>query len=327
MRTLYSICAIFGGLLLAINPSASTAQEFPSRSIRLIVDGAVGGVNDIWARRYAQRMGESMGQLLVVENRPGALGSIAAEAVANSSPDGYTMLFGGLLPLVIFPMTGGIVRYDPVRSFKPVALSVTGYPLLAVTASFDATTHSELIQRARATPNGLPCATAGQASIQHFACVTFARAAGIELRPIPYKSSAPALMDVASGQVPIGIGYPTELEPFVKDGRIRVLAAFAPVRLAKFPAAPTLDELGYASLDFRSFNGFYVPAGTPTAIVERLNAEAIKAMQRPEMIEWAKAGGGIYTAMSAGEFAEMVRAEQLRWRKLSEETGIRAEGP
>jgi len=320
-----SISAVLVGLLLAINPSVLMAQEFPSRTIRLVVDGAVGGVNDIWARRFAQRMGESMGHSMVVDNRPGALGSIAAESVANSPPDGYTVLFGGLLPLVILPMTGGIVRYDPVRSFTPVATAITGYPLLAVTASFDAATHTELIQRARATPNGLPCATTGQASVHHFACIIFARAAGIELRPIPYKASAPALMDVASGQIPIGIGYATELEPFVKDGRIRVLAAFAPARLAKYPAAPTLDELGYASLDFRSFSGFYLPAGTPAPIVERLNAETIKAMRRPEMIEWLTAVGGIHTAMSPREFADMVHAEQLRWRKLSEETGIRAE--
>jgi len=160
--------------------------------------------------------------------------------------------------------------------------------------------------------------------VHHFACATFARAAGIELRSIPYKSSAQALMDVASGQVPVGIGFGTELEPLVKDGRIRVLAAFAPARLSKFPAAPTLVELGYASLDFRSFNGFYAPAGTPAAIVNKLHQDSMKALAHPETRASLTKLGLDTVGNSSGEFAAIIKSDIAKWTKVIKEAGITA---
>ena len=317
---------LFGltGLLTAPPSPAQTAQQpYPSRSIRLIVDGPAGGINDIWARRYAQRMSESLAQPIVVENRPGASGSIAAEALAKSAPDGYTMFFGGMNPLVAFPASGGVVRYDPAKDFAGVGVGTMGYPLLVVNSQLGIRTAAELIERAKAKPDDLICGNGGHASVQHFACVLFARTAGIKLRAVPYKGGSAALLDTANGNVQVSVGYSSELEPLTIPGKILAVGAFAPKRLPKFPAAPTWAEAGLPGLELPSFSGFFVPAGTPQAIVERLNAETIKAMAHPQMTEWLQTAGGVYQPFTARQFSDMVRGEQQKWKKMSDETGIK----
>ena len=301
------------------------AQPYPAKPIKLIVDGPAGGINDIWARRYAQRISESMQQAIVVENRPGASGTIAAEAVAKASPDGYTMFFGGMNPLVAFPGAGGVVRYDPAKDFVPIAVSTMGYPLFVVNSTLGIKSLADLVQRAKAKPDEFICGTSGQASVQQFACVTAARALGIKMRTLPYKGGSAALMDAASGQIQVSVGYTAELEPHTSQGRLLVLAAFAPNRMPKFPEAPSFAEAGYPGLELPSFAGFFVPTGTPADVVQRFNAEAIKAMQRPEMSDWVKATGAYYVPFKPAEFADLVRKEQAKWKRMSEETGIRVE--
>ena len=322
---LAGLCA---ALTIAALPAAVHAQQdYPTKPIRLIVEGPPGGINDIWARRYAQRVSESMKQPVVVDNRPGASGTIAAEALAKAPPDGYTMMYGGMNPLVAYPGAGGQVRYDPAKDFVPVALSNMGYPLLAVGASHNLKTLQQLLAKAKSLPAGeeMTCGTGGNASVGHFACALFARTAGVKLRLVPYKGNSLAAMDAANGQIHLATGFSSELEPLTTPGRILVLGGFAPSRLPKFPDAPTMTEAGLPGMDLTSFAMFYVPAGTPQAIVDKLNAEHIRAMQRPEMTEWLRAAGGLYVPMKPDELAQMLRREQEKWKRMSAETGIRVE--
>ena len=312
-------------LMAALMPSTVIAQAYPSKPIRVIVDGPAGGINDIWSRRYSQRISEAMQQSIVVENRPGASGTIAAEAVAKSPNDGYTLFFGGMSPLVTYPGSGGQVRYDPVKDFVPVSVSTMGYPALVVHSGSGIKTLADLIARAKAKPDEIMCGSGGQASVQHFACAQAAKVMGIKMRVIPYKGSALALMDAASGQIQVGIGYASELEAHLTAGRLTPLAVFAPARLPKTPDAPTFAEAGFPGLELPSFAGFFFPAGTPAEIVNRFNAEAVKAMQRPEMGDWVRTTGAFYSPFKPAEFADLVRKEQAKWKRMSDETGIKAE--
>lgn len=324
---------IWGPLLLGLGllvlgtqaAHAQAAQPFPDRPIRLIVDGPAGGINDIWARRFGQRLSESMNQPVVVDNRPGASGTIAAEALAKSPPDGYTMMYGGMNPLVTFPGAGGVVRYDPAKDVVPVAVGNFGYPMVVVNPATGFKSVADLVTQAKAQPDEVICGTAGHASVQHFLCTYFGQVAGVKLRTVPYKGSAAALLDAANGAVQMAVGYASELEPFTTPGRLVAIAAAAPAKMPRYPTVPTLGEAGYAGLDLVAFAGFYVPRGTPKAAIDRINAETIKAMARPEMSEWLSTAGGIYRPLSPEDFAVVVAEQQAKWKKMSAETGIRVE--
>jgi tripartite-type tricarboxylate transporter receptor subunit TctC len=309
--------------LLLLLAGAATAQPYPSKPIKVIVDGPAGGINDIWTRRYTQRLSESLQQPIVVENRPGASGSIAAEAVAKSPPDGYTMMYGGMNPLVAFPGAGGLVRYDPNKDFAATALGTMGYPMFVASSALGVKNLAEFIAKAKNAE--MTCGTSGHASVQHFACANIAKALGVKLLTVPYKGGAAALMDAAAGQIHVSIGYTAETEQMVTSGRLIPLASLAPHRLPRFPGAPSFAEAGFPGLEMPSFAGFFFPAGTPAAIIERFNAEAIKTMARPDMGEFVKASGGFYSPFKAAEFGDFVRNELSKWKRMSEETGIRAD--
>ncbi len=301
------------------------AQTYPMRPIKVIVDGPAGGINDIWTRRYTQRLSEAFQQPVVVENRPGASGSIAAEAVSKAPADGYTLMYGGMNPMVAFPGAGGSVRYDPVKDFNGGALGTMGYPMFVASAATGIKSIADLLQFAKAKPDDITCGTSGQSGVQHFACMMIGKALGIQVRAVHYKGGAAALLDAASGQITISVGYTAETEQMVTSGKLIALAAMAPHRLPRFPGAPTFAEAGYPGLEVPSFAGFFFPAGTPPAIIERFNAEAIKTMARPDMGEFVKQSGGFYAPMKAAEFGDFVAKELAKWKRMSQETGIRAE--
>ena len=305
--------------------SAAQAQAYPNRPIKVIVDGPAGGINDIWTRRYTQRLSEVFQQPVVVENRPGASGSIAAEAVAKSPADGYTVMYGGMNPLVAFPGAGGAVRYDPVKDFNGSAMGAMGYPLFVASAASGIKSIPDLLKLAKAKPDEITCGTSGQAGVQHFACMMAAKALGIQIRPVHYKGGAAALLDAASGQITVSVGYTAETEPLVTNGKLIPLAAFAPNRLPRFAAAPTFAEAGYPGVEMPSFSGFFFPAGTPPAIIERFNIEVVKAMAKPDMGEFIKQAGGFYIPMKAPEFSDFAAKELAKWKRMSQETGVRAE--
>ncbi len=323
MNRRLSLAALAAAALAAFAPAASAQADYPSRPIKLIVDGPAGGINDIWGRRYGQRISETLKQPVIIENRAGASGTLSADALAKSPPDGYTMYYGGLNPLVLFPGAGGQVRYDPLKDFVPIALGNMGFPTLVAGTSFGAKTLAEAVAKVGSAER--TCGTGGNASLQQFACVQLARSAKIKLLAVPYKAGALAVTDAGGGQVDFAVGFYSEIEPLISAGKVVPLAVYGPKRLPKFPNVPTMAEAGYPGIELPAFSGFYVPAGTPAPIVARLHTELLAAMKRPEMAEWLANAGGVYETMSQEAFAEFYRREIAKWKRMSAETGIRVE--
>ncbi len=301
------------------------AQGYPAKPVRILIETTTGSTNDIWSRRFAQRLGDVLGQSFVVDAKPGASGTIAAETMARSTPDGLTLFFGGMTALITYPSAGGVTRYQPAKDFVPIALGTMGYPMVVASAKLGAQNLAQLLEKARARGGELICGTAGQASPQHFACAQFAKATGIRIRAIPYKGGAAALLDAANGDVDIAIGWSSELEPFTSAKRLIAVTTMGPTRHPKYGQVPTLAEAGYAATNLAAFSGLFAPAGTPQEIIDRLNAEMVRAALRPEMKEWMEANGGIYMPMNAAEFGNFFRSEQSKWKRIAEEGSIRLE--
>lgn len=330
MRTPFAFAAAAAAtLLLPITllsgaPPAA-AQGYPARPVRILIETTTGSTNDIWSRRFAQRFGEALGQSFIVDSRPGASGTIAAEAAARSPADGYTLFFGGMTALITYPAAGGAVRYQPARDFTPIGLGTMGYPLVVASPKRGTQTLAQVLEKARAQSDELTCGTAGHASPQHFACSQFARATGIRIRAIAYKGGAAALLDAANGDVDLAIGWSSELEPFTSSGRLAAVTTLGPSRHPKYPAVPTIAEAGFGPTEMAAFSGLFAPAGTPPEVIDRLNAEMVKAATRPDMKEWMETNGGLYMPMNAAEFGAFFRKEQAKWKQMAQDGAIRIE--
>lgn len=299
------------------------AQDYPSKPIKLIVDGPAGGINDIWARRYTNVMGPAMKATFVIENRSGASGSISAEALTQAAPDGYTMYYGGMVPLVLFPGAGGKVRYDPLKDFLPIALGTMGFPTLVAGAHVGVKTIAEAVTKAAA--NERTCGTGGNASVAHFACSGLARSAKVKLLNVPYKAAALAAQDAAAGQVDFTAAFFSEIDALVQSGRLVPLAVYGPQRLPRYPNVPTMAEAGFTELSLPSFSGFFYPTGTPMPMVTKMHAALVAAMQTPELTNILANAGGVYQVMTQPAFADFYRQEIAKWKKLSVDNNIRVE--
>lgn len=308
----------------ALLPLSGQAQaDYPNKPIKLIVDGPAGGINDIWARRYTNVVGPAMKATFVIENRSGASGSISAEALTQAPADGYTMYYGGMNPLVLFPGAGGKVRYDPLKDFIPIALGNMGFPTLVGGAHVGAKTIAEAVAKAAAAER--TCGTGGNASVAHFACASLARAAKLKLLNVPYKAAALAAQDSAAGQVDFTAAFFSEIDPLVSTGRLVPLAVYGPQRLPRYPNVPTMAEAGFPELSLPSFSGFFFPAGTPAPMVAKMHAALVAAMQTPELTNILANAGGVYQVMTQPAFADFFRQEIAKWKKLSADNNIRVE--
>lgn len=303
---------------------AAQAETWPSRPIRLVVPESAGSIADAWARRLGKPMEQRLGQPIVIEHRPGASGTLGAEAVARAMPDGYTLLYTGQSPTVTFPAIGGVVRYDPQRDFTPVALGPNAYPVLVAGSASGLRSFDDLRALAAAR-QPMSCGTGGHGSYGHFACALLARALGVDLTMVPYKGSGAALQDAAGGQLTLTTGFPSELMGLIATGRIVALAAFAERRAVPLPTVPTLRELGYPGLELFAFAGLYGPAGLPTPIVEVLNAAVVQAMQTPEYVKLVEDAGGRVQVLSPAGFAQLNSEDRERWRRRGQDLGIRPE--
>ncbi len=319
------VAATLAAAALLATPAAR-AQDYPNKPIKFVVSSASGGVVDIRARRFGARLADLLKQPIVVENRPGASTTIGAEFVAKSPPDGYTALFGGNTEVVVVPALGMPIRYDPVKDLTPVAQFTLGYPVLVVNSGLGIKSLAELIDWAKARPGQLLCGTAGHGSGQHFVCELLARSAKIQLRSVPYKGTGPMLLDTASGQVHVSIGFLAEVDKqYIGTGKVVPLAVLAPKRIARFPNLPTMGELGHQGFDMMSWTGLFVPAGTPKAAIDRLNAEITKVVREPEFATWLAETGSEVVTPTPEQFAAFTRGELERWRKMSNDFGIKWE--
>jgi len=315
--------AVSAGLAAAVLCCAAHAQDYPSRAVRVVVPFAPGGPNDMIVRLVAQKLTETWGRPLLVENRAGAGGNIGTDFVAKSAPDGYTLLSAGPGSLIINPLIGK-VAYDTARDFAPVTLMARAPNALVAHPSFPARSVRELIAFARAHPGAINYGSGGSGSTPHLSAALFAAMAGVVLTHVPYKGTAPATADLIGGQVQIAfLGIPAVL-PQLKTGRLKILAVTGLHRSPELPDVPTVDESGVPGYEVSPWYGLLAPAGTQRAIVARLGAETAKIVRTPDMTEKLAAQGAEAVGSTPEEYAAVIRADTATWAKLLEHAGLSA---
>jgi tripartite-type tricarboxylate transporter receptor subunit TctC len=312
--------AVLGAMLsVALHTPADAA--YPDKPVRLVVPFPAGGATDFMARSLAQKLGERLGQTVVVDNRGGAGGGVGAEAVATSPPDGYTLLFSTMGVLAINPSLYKSLRYDPVKSFVPVSLTHATANMLVVHPSVPAKNVQELIAYAKANPGKLTFGSAGNGTSSHLAGELFKSMAGIDITHVPYKGTGPALTDLLTGRISMMIDTVSVHVENVNAGKVRALGVTGTKRVPSMPSVPTIAESGLPGYDVSIWLGVLAPAGTPADIVDRLNAEIGKVMSDPEMkAQLAKAGIEALHSTPA-EFAATIRNDTAKWSKVVKASG------
>lgn len=324
MRSLRWIRWGCAGLLLS-QALCTSAQTWPQKPIKVITSSAAGGIVDIYARRHQPILQTELGQSIIVENKPGASGAIAGEAAANSAADGYSLFLGTQNELGLIGQLGVPVRYDPVKDFSVVGLTVAGYPLLLVNAQLGAKNVAELVANLKSRTSAADCAGNGLATIAHFVCSAFSIRAGVKIQYIPYKASVAAMTDTAAGQVQLVSAFYSEAAPFMANGRLIPLGVFGPTRLPLLPNVPTMAEQGFKDLELQSYTVYTVPSATPVEIQKKLNAAIVKTANTPEVMDKVKAAGGLYFDMGLEETQAWQKRVQSRWNNIVRETGIKLE--
>jgi tripartite-type tricarboxylate transporter receptor subunit TctC len=325
IKALSALAAAIAALLAVLLAESALAQVYPSKPIRLIVPFAAGGGNDNVARLVGKRLADSLGQPVLVDNRPGAGGVVGAELAAKAAADGYTLFLGGVGSHAINPNLHDKLPYDPIRDFAPVALLAQAPLVLVVHPSVPARSFAEFVAYARANPGRLNYASNGNGSSSQLAAVMFDSMAGVDMVHVPYKGLAPALTDLLAGQVQLMFSSVVAILPHIKAGRLRALAMTGARRLASMPELPTIAESGFPGYEASSWYGILAPAGTPRDIVVKLNSEFVKALEQPEVKSSLLAEGAEPAGGSPERFAAHIRAEKERLGKLIRDAGIRLE--
>lgn len=308
--------------LLAL-PAA--AQPWPVRPIRMLLAFPPGGPTDINARLFAQRLSDQLGQQVVVDNKPGAGGNLGAAEAAKAPADGYTVFYN-TSAIAIAPALYSNVQYDPVRDFAPVALTATVPLVLAIHPGIPARNLQEFVAWARGNPGKVNYGSSGTGTITHLASALFGAQMGLQLQHIPYKGSAPALVDVASGQTQMMIDTINTVLPYARDNRLRPLAIAVTRRSAQLPEVPTLEEAAnLPGFEMSAWQGLVLPAATPREIVVRLNAEVNRALQSADLRQRLAAGGSESLGGTSEQYAAYIRAELQRWTKVVKDAGAKAD--
>jgi tripartite-type tricarboxylate transporter receptor subunit TctC len=305
--------------------TAVLAQPYPSKPVRMILAFPPGGPTDINARLFALRLGEQMSQQVLVDNKPGAGGNLAAAEAARAPADGYT-IFYNTSAITIAPALYASIQYDPLKDYAPVALTATVPLILAVHPGVPAKSVAEFVAYAKANPGKLNYASSGTGTITHLAAALFVAQMGLQMQHVPYKGSAPALLDVAGGQTQMMIDTISTVLPYARDNRLRPLAVAIQRRLAVLPEVPTLEEAAkLPGIEMSAWQGIVVPAATPKDIVARLNAEVNKALQNADLRQRLAAGGSEPLGGTQEQYAAYIRSELQRWSKVVKDSGARAE--
>jgi tripartite-type tricarboxylate transporter receptor subunit TctC len=305
-------------------PQSAKSMPYPAKPIRLIVPAVPGSPPDIIGRLVGERLSAAVGQPVIVDNRPGAVGTIGLHAVVRASPDGHTI---GVIsmPYVIAPSLLPHVPYDIVRDLAPISLVNSSYAVLAVPTLSPARSVADLIALAKARSGALKFSSSGSARPSHLAAVLFQRETGISMLHIPYKGSPSAVNAVLSGEVDMTINAVASVMPHVRSGKLRALATAAPKRLATFADLPTLIELGYRNVHMSDWQGVVGPAAVPSKTVERLHAEIEKTLRMPEIRLRLETLGMEATAAGPKEFGEHIQREARRWSQLVRDAAITLE--
>jgi tripartite-type tricarboxylate transporter receptor subunit TctC len=322
--TLLKIClGVVGAISWHLSSSAQSGNDFPNKPVKIIVPFPPGGSSDAVMRLLVPRLNEKLCQTVVIENRPGAGGNIGLAVVAKSAPDGYTLglgAAGGLAANVsLYPQ----MPYDPVKDFKAVTM-LAGIPFVLVAHPATAPkTLKDLLVQAKAAPNKFSIGHGGNGTAMHLSSQLFAQMAAVQVVDVPYKGSGPAAIDVLSGQIPLAMVDLTSALPHVKAGKLLALAVSSTQRLPMLPDVPTMNEAGVSSYESTGWFGIVAPAGTPTAIVNRLNAEIVSALNDPGIQNTMRDMGVEPAPSKPDDFEQYIKSEIQKWNKVIKTAGTK----
>ena len=298
------------------------AQAYPSKPIRIIVPYTPGGSTDLNARVIGAKLHEALGQPVIVENRAGAAATIGTEAVVRSAPDGHTLLLGAVQPLVLNPIAFRNLRYDPDRDLTPIIINLLVPNYILVHPSVPARNLQELIAFVKRNPGKVSFASSGIGTTGHLSGLLLAQMAGLQMEHIGYKGSAPATTDVVAGQVPILVDQPVPSISFIRNGKLRAIAAGSANRIAVLPDLPTAAEQGLAGYESSTWFGFFAPAATPRPVIERLHAAIARIMQMPDVRDKFEPQGYAPVALNPKEATARIVSDREKWGRLMREAGM-----
>ena len=311
-------------ILALIFAATASAQSFPTKPLKIIVPFPAGGTVDFFARVISTKLSEALGQSVLVENRAGAGGNIAAEAVAKAAPDGYTLLMGSEI-IAINTSLYSKIGYDPVKDLAPITLVGTVPNILIVHPGLPVNSVNDLIALAKKTAGKISFASTGQGTSTHLSSELFKLMANIDMLHIPYKGGPPAIADLISGQVNMMfINMPTGIT-HVRSGKAKIIAVSSIKRVSQLPDVPTVDQAGVKGFETSAWSGLYAPVGTPADIINRLNAEVVKILKQPSVREQLMAQGAEPVGDTPEEFSRFTLAEISKWAKIIKISGAKVD--
>jgi len=323
-----SLGTILGGMMAALGlalPGVAAAQSYPAKPVRMIVTYAAGGGADFVARAVAPKLGEALGQPVLVENRPGANGALGADLVAKAPPDGYTLLLGAAGTMVVAPHLGANMPFDPMKDLVPASLVAISPFVVTLNPAVQANSVRELIALAKANPGKINYGTSGTGGSPQLATELFKSMTGAEMVHVPYKGLAPALTDLIGGQIQVVFADVGLVKGHIAGGKLKGLAVTSAARTSAMPDLPTVAEAGVPGYAAGTWYGVYAPAGTPADIVSRVSAETRKALALAD-VKGAFLAQGLETAGTTPEqFAGFMREEFAKWGKVIRDAGIKAQ--
>jgi tripartite-type tricarboxylate transporter receptor subunit TctC len=327
MNQRLTLCAATALLAASLGAHAQAPKgaPYPAKTVRVIVGYAAGGATDIVGRLIAQKLSEASGQSFIVENRPGASATIAAELVARAAPDGYTLFIAASASHSIMPSLMSKLPYDAQRDFAPVSLLALSPQLLTVHPSLPVRSVADMIKVARAQPGQLSFGSGGTGTPPHLAGEMFKQMAGVDVLHVPYKGEAPAITDLIGGQISLMFSNVVAVLPQVQAGRLRGIATTAATRMPTLPQYPTIGESGLPGYGTDSWFGLAAPAGTSAEVITRLNADTVRTMGQTDVRERLAAQGLFVKTSSPAELAALMQSEFVRWAKVIKAAGIKIE--
>ena len=317
---------LLGAISGAVLPRVSQAQRYPSRPIRLIVPHGPGSGSDVRARPVAGRLGQVLGQPVVVENRAGGAGVVGTQSVVRAPPDGYTLLFGAVSELGAAPAFRDDLPFDPLKDLQPISQAAQGSTVLLVHPGFAARSVAELVDICKARTGTVSCASGGAGSLAHLSLLAFRHLTGTDILHVPYKAAGQAHSDVIAGHGDMLFDYFVSMSGFIRGGRLRPLMHSGKVRNPAFPAIPTSAEVGLPKFDLVAWNGLLAPARTPRPIVDRLHAAFVKVMRSGDMLRIVADAGSEVVAGTPEEFAAFMRDYLHKAREVVRATGGTLDG-
>jgi tripartite-type tricarboxylate transporter receptor subunit TctC len=319
-----AVVAACASTLCLAQSTTAAADSWPTKPIRMLVGFPAGGPTDVVARLVSDRLATQTGQRIVVDNRPGASGNIAVEILAKSNPDGHTLLYSSNA-IALSPGLYTKLGYDPLKDVAPVTEVGSGCLIFLVHPSLPAKSVQEFIDYAKTRPGQLNYGSSGTGTSTHLAAVLFSQRTGIQTQHVPYKGTAPSLIDLVAGRVQFLMGAVLTAVPHVKEGRLRALAVTGAKRIASLPELRTIEEAGLRGFVVTTWQGIFAPAGISKAVLERINAELVKAINSPELKPRIEQQDMDPTGTSVAAFTKMYRTELATWTKVARDAGLKAE--